>query len=56
MNNSFDQISHEEFEAAQNWDGMLEYQMFCEEQEEADRLYEANRAFDLAATQALELI
>ena len=56
MNNSFDQISHEESQACQDWDGMLEYQMFCEQQEEADRLYEANRAFDLAATQALELV
>lgn len=56
MNNSFDNVSCEEVYADQNWDGMLEYQMFCEEQEEADRLYEANRAFDLAATQALELI
>jgi len=56
MNNSFDNVSCEEFYPTQEWNGMLEYQMFCEEQEEADRLYEANRAFDLAATQALESI
>jgi hypothetical protein len=55
MNNSFDNISCEEV-YTEDWDGMLEFQMLCEEQDEADRIYEANRAFDLAATQALELV
>lgn len=54
MNNSFDNVSCEEL-YTQDWDGMLEFHMFCEEQDEADKIYEANRAFDLAATQALEL-
>jgi len=56
MNNSFDNVSCEEIYTQHEWDGMLEYQMFCEEQEEADRLYQANREFGLAATQALELV
>jgi len=56
MNNSFDNVSCEEIYTQHEWDGMLEYQMFCEQQEEANRLYEANRAFDLAATRLLESI
>jgi len=54
--NSFDNVSCEEIYTQHEWDGMLAYQLFVEEQEAADRLYEANRAFDLAATQALELV
>ena len=56
MNNSFDNVSCEEFYPTQEWDGMLEYQMFCEEQEAADRLYNSNRAVGLVAEQALELV
>ena len=54
--NSFDNVSCEEVYNQQDLDGMLEYQLFVEEQEAADRLYDANRTVGLVAEQALELV